>query len=79
MRTISQKKFDELNDYLEYDGVDEAFFSKLHEATGITASPYTSYNLYDEDDNYLCDSCDIDLYDLLMQAGIGIRRENLND
>lgn len=26
MRTISREKFNELNDYLEYDGVDEEFF-----------------------------------------------------
>lgn len=35
MRTISREKFNELNNYLEYDGVDEVFLTKLHDATGI--------------------------------------------
>ena len=75
MRTISQKQFNELNDYLEYDGVDAVFLTKLQHLTGITARPYTNYNLYDKNGDYLTDSSDLDLYDLLMQAGIGIRKE----
>lgn len=75
MRTISQKQFNELNDYLEYDGVDAVFFAKLQHLTGITAHPYTVYSLYDENDNYLCNSEDIDLNDMLRDAGVGIRKE----
>jgi hypothetical protein len=75
MRTISQKQFNELNEYLEYDGVDAVFLTKLQHLTGITARPYTNYNLYDKNGDYLTDSSDLDLYDLLMQAGIGIRKE----
>lgn len=72
MRTISQKQFNELNEYLEYDGVDEEFLTKLHEVTGITAKPYVAYNLYDENGNYV-GNFDNELYDILRCAGVGIR------
>lgn len=79
MRTISQKQFNELNEYLEYDGVDEEFLTKLRDATGITAKPYVAYNLYDENGDYV-GNFDIDLlYDILRIAGVGIRKENYND
>lgn len=79
MRTISQKQFNELNDYLDYDGVDEEFLAKLHDATGITAKPYVAYNLYDENGDYV-GNFDIDLlYDILRIAGVGIKKENYND
>lgn len=74
MRTISQKQFNELNEYLEYDGVDEVFFTKLHDATGITAKPYTSYSFYDENGDYV-GNLNEDLYDILRYAGIDIRKE----
>lgn len=78
MKTISREKFNELNNYLEYDGVDEVFLTKLHDATGITAKPYTSYSFYDENGDYVGDSNE-DLYDILSHAGVGIRKENYND
>lgn len=78
MRTISQKQFNELNEYLEYDGVDEEFLTKLRDATGITAKPYVAYNLYDENGDYVGNFGD-DLYDILRFAGVGIRKENYND
>ena len=75
MRTISQKQFNDLQERLEYDGVDSVFVAKLQHLTGITAHPYIGYALYDEDGNYLCDSEDIDLNDMLRDAGVGIRKE----
>lgn len=76
MRTISQKQFNELNDYLDYDGADEEFVTELQHLTGITAHPYTAYNLYDENGNFLCNSEDIDdLKNILNNAGVGIRKE----
>ena len=74
MRIISREKFNELNDYLEYDGVDKEFFTKLHDATGITAKPYTSYSFYDENGDYVGNLSE-DLYDVLRYAGIDIRKE----
>ena len=75
MRTISQKQFNELNDYyLDYDNVDEEFLTKLHDATGITAKPYIAYNLYDENGDYVGNLSE-DLYDILRCAGIDIRKE----
>lgn len=79
MRTISQKQFNELNDYLEYDGVDEEFLAKLHDATGITAKPYIVYSLYDENGDYVGNFSNNELYDILRFAGVGIRKENYND
>lgn len=79
MRTISQKQFNDLQEHLEYEGVDTVFLMKLQYLTGITAHPYTAYSLYDENDNYLCNSEDIDLNDMLRDAGVGIRKENYND
>lgn len=78
MRTISQKQFNELNEYLEYDDVDEEFLTKLRDATGITAKPYVAYNLYDENGDYV-GNFDNELYDILRFAGVGIRKENYND
>ena len=75
MKRISQKQFNDLQEYLEYDGVDTVFLTKLYRLTGITARPYTNYNLYDKSGDYLADSSNLDLYDLLMQAGVGIRKE----
>lgn len=74
MKTISREKFNELNDYLEYDGADEVFFTKLYDATGITAKPYTSYSFYDENGDYV-GNLNEDLYDILRYAGVGIRKE----
>ena len=79
MRTISQKQFNDLQEYLEYEGIDEEFLTKLRDATGITAKPYVAYNLYDENGDYV-GNFDIDLlYDILRIAGVGIRKENYND
>ena len=78
MRTISQKQFNDLQEHLEYEGVDEEFLTKLHEVTGITAKPYVAYNLYDENGNYV-GNFDNELYDILRFAGVGIRKENYND
>lgn len=78
MRTISQQQFNELNEYLEYNGVDEEFLTKLRDATGITAKPYVAYNLYDENGDYV-GNFDNELYDILRFAGVGIRKENYND
>lgn len=74
MKTISHEKFNELNDHLEYEGADEVFLAKLHDATGITAKPYTSYYFYDEEGDYVGNS-EEDLRDILRYAGVGIRKE----
>lgn len=75
MKTISREKFKELKEYLEYDGIDQVFLTKLHEATGIVAPPSTEYLFYDENDNYIGNSNDTELETLLNEAGIGVRQE----
>lgn len=74
MNTISREKFNELNNYLEYNGADEVFLTKLYDATGITAKPYTSYSFYNEDGDYVGNS-EEDLRDILNHAGVGVRKE----
>lgn len=74
MRTISEKSLKKLEEQLDF-GVDAMFFINLEHLTGITAHPYISYSLYDENGNYLCDSEDIDLDNILRDAGVGIRKE----
>nr|DAH10655.1 MAG TPA: hypothetical protein [Caudoviricetes sp.] len=72
MRTISQKQFIELNDYFDYNDVDEEFLTKLHEATGITAKPYTSYSFYDENGDYVGNSKNYSLDDILYFADVKV-------
>lgn len=72
MRTISQKQFNELNDYLDYNGVDGEFLIKLYDATGITARPYIAYSLYDKNGDYV-GNFNNGLYDILRFADIGIK------
>lgn len=71
MKTISQEKFNELSNHLEYEGVDEVFLAELYDATGITAKPRISYNFYDKDGDYAGNS-EEDLYDILYHAGVGV-------
>lgn len=48
------------------------FHKKLEEITGITASPYTGYSYYDAAGNYIGDSSNFDICDLLNGAYIEV-------
>ena len=45
----------------------------LKKYAGIEARPYTAYNYYDEDDNFLANSDETDIDDLLGKAGVEVR------
>lgn len=45
----------------------------LKKYAGIEARPYTAYNYYDEYDNFLANSDETDIYELLEMAGVEVR------
>lgn len=47
------------------------FISKSQ--AGIQARAYTAYNYYDENDNFLANSDEADIYELLEMAGVEVR------
>ena len=60
------------------DALDEetsAYNEKLRQIAGIEARPYTAYQYYDENGNYIGDSDGTPLYDLLDDAGVEVRDE----
>ena len=66
-RTITAAQFDELStaEYGEY-------LKTLEEYTGIEARPYTAYQFFDAAGNFLANSDETCLEDLLEKAGIEV-------
>lgn len=70
--SITKAQYEELEDSYTYG--DKAEFHKLLEKyTGIVARPYTAYLYYSETRDYIGDSNDIDLDDLLRAAYVEVR------
>lgn len=69
--TITYQQFKELKEAYECLD-DQQFIEKLKEYTGITRKPATYYNYYDADGDYLGNSDDYDLIDILGNAFIEI-------
>ena len=68
---ISKSQMEELEDACTF-GIGGA--NKLLEKyTGIEARAYTAYNYYDENDNFLANSDETDIYGLLEMAGVEVR------
>lgn len=68
---ISKSQMEELEDACAF-GIEGA--NKLLEKyVGIQARAYTAYNYYDEDDNFLANSDEADIYGLLEMAGVEVR------
>ena len=63
---ITKQQLQELEDSTAY-GMNE-FHRLLEEYTGIEARPYTAYQYFDNCGNYIGDSSDSELYDLLEAA-----------
>lgn len=72
MDTITIKQYDEL--YTERFDIKE-FNKLLEEYTGIIAKPYTSYQYFDEAGNYIGDSDNYSVHELLKNAYIKIVNE----
>lgn len=66
---ITNEQYEALRQAHSWDRPEE-FNKLLEETTGIKATPYTGYSYYDEAGNYIGDSNDITVIDLLDNAYI---------
>lgn len=75
-KKITAEQFDELscsNSSWTYAD----FLSALEKYTGITARPYTGYQYFDAAGDYLGDSGETSLEDLLEKAGIEVMEDGV--
>ncbi len=72
MSTITHEQLEDLEDALSF-GRKEDFHRLLEEYTGIEARPYTAYQYFDSADNYVGDSNDDDVRDILRKAYITVK------
>ncbi len=68
---ISKSQMEELEDACTF-GIKGAN-KLLKKYAGIQARAYTAYNYYDENDNFLANSDEADIYGLLEMAGVEVR------
>lgn len=69
MMKITRQQFNELQEAYEVD--EQEFVEKLEEYTGITRRSYIAYNYYSGGD-YVGNSEDFDLYDILRSAYVEV-------
>lgn len=70
-KLISKSQMEELEDARTF-GIEGAN-KLLKKYAGIQARAYTAYNYYDENDNFLANSDEADIYGLLEMAGVEVR------
>lgn len=68
---ISKDQYHDLCQSSMWDGID-GFHKKLEEMTGITAKSYVAYQYFDSDGNYIGDSENYTIRDLLNNALIKV-------
>ena len=68
---ITKSQMEELEDACTF-GIAGAN-NLLKKYAGIQARAYTAYNYYDEYDNFLANSDETDIYELLEMAGVEVR------
>lgn len=68
---ISKSQMEELEDARTF-GIEGAN-KLLKKYAGIQARAYTAYNYYDENDKFLANSDETDIYELLEMAGVEVR------
>ena len=68
---ITKAQREELADASAF-GVEETH-DLLKKYAGIEARPYTAYNYYDENGDFLANSDETDIYSLLESAGVEVR------
>lgn len=68
---ITREQLETLSDAFDY-GIFSEFHEILKEYTGIVAKPYTAYQYFDEFGDYVGDSNDFELLDLLQNARIEV-------
>ena len=71
---ITKEQYDELCESKSWDG-NEDFHELLESITGIEAKRYTGYQYFDSAGNYIGDSSDCTVRDLLNSAYIEIEGE----
>lgn len=70
---ITKEQYEEIEEAREYGR--EEFHGILEEYAGIVAKPYTAFDYYDNCGNYVGNSDDYDLKDLLNNAYIEVEGE----
>ena len=70
MAKITKQQFDELEE--AYHLNDQQFIEKLEEYTGITRKSYTAYSYYDCTGDYIGNSENFDLWDILRSAYVEV-------
>lgn len=68
--TITKDQLDELSEVQSYDR--NEYHKLLKEYAGIDAEPCVAYSYYDDAGNYLGDSCNSDVRDILEAAYIRV-------
>lgn len=68
---ITKSQMEELEDACT-SGIEGAN-KLLKKYAGIQVRAYTAYNYYDENDNFLANSDEADIYGLLEMAGVEVR------
>ena len=68
---ITQAQMDELEEACSFD-IEEGH-ALLRKYAGIKARPYTAYQYYDEDGDFIACSDESGLYDLLEKANVEVR------
>ncbi len=72
MNTITREQYEDLKD-AQLFGTREEYHRLLEEYTGIEARSYTAYQYYDGADNYVGDSNEDTLHDILDRAYITVK------
>lgn len=70
---ITREQLEDLSDAFDF-GTPSEFHEILVEYTGIVAKPYTAYQYFNEFGDYIGDSNDFELLDLLQNARIEVVR-----
>lgn len=68
---ITREQLEELSDAFDF-GTPSEFHEILEEYTSIVAKPYTAYQYFNEFGDYVGDSNDFELLDLLQNARIEV-------
>lgn len=74
-KTITKAQLKEIEDELCY-GEKQGAYALLKEYAGIEARPYIAFNFYDQSDNYVGDSDNYSIRDLVENAHIDVIEES---
>lgn len=74
MTYITKEQFEDIDDAREY-GTRKEYHEQLEIHTGIVAKPYTAYQYFDSAGNFVGDSDNYTLSDLLENANIEVRSD----